>query len=69
MDHHSTTAFTLAFQMPWLRGGAITDRHSNVAVVTQWISHPQALSNGHLGQLITLPKGPLLGILLTCGTP
>lgn len=46
--------------MALLRGRVITDRHSNMAVVTQWISHSQSLSNGHLGQPITLPKGPLL---------
>lgn len=42
--------------MPLLWGRAIADCHSDMAFVTQWINHPQALSNWHLVQPILLLK-------------
>lgn len=49
-----------AFQMPLLRGTAVTDRHRNGVLGARRVGPFQALPKGHLVQPVVLPKSPLL---------
>lgn len=49
-----------AFQMPLLRGTAVTDRHRDGVLGARRVGPFQALPKGHLVQPVVLPESPLL---------